>query len=209
LVIDVETGEQLEIVDTFLLGEAHPTLINNGLRRIWDTAVSLLLLILTLPITVPIGLISWLTTGRIIDRQPYLGEQRGIIANTSELNTFTMHHLNIRRSNGKLTQFGRWLKKSELYRLPELWNVFKGDMSLIGVKPLRPVEAEQIVDAWQQQRYEHPAGFTGLWYIQTKQSSELDEILMADAYYVATRTRSGDVKLFWQTPKSWFQRLRE
>ncbi len=209
LMIDVETGEHLEIVDTFLLGEAHPALIDNGLRRMWDTAVSLLLLILTSPITVPVGLISWLTTGRIINRQSYLGEQRVKIADGAKLNTFTIYHFNTHRTNGSFTRFGRWLKKTDIYRLPELWNVFKGDMSFVGVKPLPPAEADKIVDAWQQQRYEHPAGFTGLWYIQTKQTSELDEILMADAYYVATRTRSGDIKIFWQTPKSWFQRLRE
>ncbi len=209
MMIDVGTGERLEIVDEFLLGEAHPTLIGSWLRRTWDTIVSLFLLILTLPITLPAALLSWLTTGRMIARHPYLGEQRGIVADDAELNTFIMYRLNTHNSDGELAGFGRWLEKTDLYRLPELWNVFKGDMSMVGVKPLQPDEAAKLVEAWQQQRYQHPAGFTGLWYIQTRQSSELDEILMADAYYVATRTRRGDIKLFWQTPSSWFRRLRE
>lgn len=208
LMIDVKTAERVEIVDTFLLGEAHPALIDSWLRRIWDTAVSFCLLLLTLPITLPLGLITWLTTGRVIEQQTYLGRRPNSSVNNYELGTFTMHHFNTRRSDGELARFGRWLKKSEMYRLPELWNVLKGDMSLIGVKPLQSAEAAKIVEAWQRQRYQYPAGFTGLWYIQTNSDSDLDEVLIADAYYVATRTRSGDIKISWQTPKSWLRRLR-
>lgn len=208
LMIDVETAERVELVDTFLLGEVHPTLIDSWLRRVWDTAVSLCLLLLTLPITLSLGLMTWLTTGRVTEQQIYLGRRPSSTVNNSELSTFTMHHFNIRRADGELTRFGRWLKKSEMYRLPELWNVLKGDMSLIGVKPLQSAEAAKIVEAWQRQRYQYPAGFTGLWYIQTNADSELDEILIADAYYVATRTRRGDIKISWQTPKSWLRRLR-
>jgi len=208
MMIDVETGEVVEVVDWHLLHEAHPALIDSWLRRTWDTAVSIILLFLTLPITLPTGLISWLTTGHLLDRQPYLGRQPGTVVTDSGLNTFTMYHFNTRRSNGDFTRFGRWLKKSEIVRLPELWNVLKGDMSFVGVKPLQPAETAQIIEAWQQQRYQHPAGFTGLWYIQTDSTSELDEILIADAYYVATRTRRGDIKIFWQTPPRWLRRLR-
>jgi len=81
-------------------------------------------------------------------------------------------------------------------------------MSLIGVKPLQLAETVKIVEAWQRQRYQYPAGFTGLWYIQTDSDSALDEVLIADAYYVATRTRRGDIKISWQTPSCWLRRLR-
>ena len=209
LMIDVETGEIVEITDTFLLAEAHPALIDSWLRRTWDTAVSLLLLLLALPIILPIGLITWITTGHITNRQTYLGRQSNTTMNNSELNTFTMYRFNVHRSDGSLTGFGRWLKKADVYRLPELWNVLRGDMSLIGVKPLQPAETDKIVEAWQQQRYQHPAGFTGLWYIQTDPASELDEILIADAYYIATRTKRGDINILWKTPKSWVRRLRK
>ena len=208
LMIDVETAERVEVVDAFLLGEAHPALIDSWLRRMWDTTVSLFLLLFTLPITLPLGLIIWLTTGRVIEQQTYLGRQLGTAVNNSELNTFTVYHFNTRRSSGNLTRLGRWVKKSEMYRLPELWNVLKGDMSLIGVKPLQAAEAVKIVEAWQRQRYQYPAGFTGLWYIQTNSDSDLDDVLIADAYYVATRTGRGDIKISWQTPKSWLKRLR-
>jgi len=208
LMIDVATTERVEIVDTFLLGEAHPALIDSWLRRIWDIIMSLSLLLFTLPITLPLGLITWLITGRVIEQQTYLGRQLGSTVNNPEFDTFTMHHFHTRRTDGNLTGFGRWLRKSELYRLPELWNVLKGDMSLIGVKPLQLAETVKIVEAWQRQRYQYPAGFTGLWYIQTDSDSALDEVLIADAYYVATRTRRGDIKISWQTPSCWLRRLR-
>ena len=208
LMIDVETAGYTEVANRHLLSEAHPNLIDSWLRRAWDTAVSTLLLLLTLPITLPIGLITWLTTGRIIVHQPYLGRHPSIMTDDAGLNTFHLYRFNTHRSNGDSTRFGRWLEKSDIYRLPELWNVLKGDMSLIGVKPLRPEETASIIEAWQQQRYQYPAGFTGLWYIQTDSTSDLDEILIADAYYVATRTKRGDMSLFWQTLPSWFRRLR-
>jgi lipopolysaccharide/colanic/teichoic acid biosynthesis glycosyltransferase len=207
LMIDVETAEYTEVANSHLLGEAHPNLIDSWLRRTWDTAVSIFLLLLTLPVTLPIGLITWLTTGQMIEPQTHLGRHLSIMTDDSGLNTFRLYRFNTHRSNGDDTRFGRWLEKSDIYRLPELWNVLKGDMSLIGVKPLRPEEAADITEAWQQQRYQHPAGFTGLWYIQTDSASDLDEILIADAYYVATRTKRGDVSLFWRTLACWFGRL--
>ncbi len=209
VMIDVATAERSEVVDEFLLGEAHPALIDSWLRRVWDTAVSLTLLLITLPITLPVALITWLTAGRLIESQTYLGRQLGLVENgrSDNFNTFTMYRFNTHRANN-LTRFGRWLTKTDIYRLPELWNVLKGDMSLVGVKPIQLEEAAQITEAWQKQRYEHPAGFTGLWYIQSQPDSELDDILIADAYYVATRTRWGDIKIFWQTPGRWFRRLK-
>jgi lipopolysaccharide/colanic/teichoic acid biosynthesis glycosyltransferase len=101
---------------------------------------------------------------------------------------------------------GKWLEALELHRLPELFNVINGDMSIVGVKPL-PVEAIDLIqEEWQQKRFECPSGITGMWYIHTDQNSTLDEILVADAYYAATRNWRQDAKLIWQTIPTWFKR---
>ena len=83
-----------------------------------------------------------------------------------------------------------------LQRLPELLNVLIGDLRLIGVKSLSPDEASKITEKWQQKRNEYDPGFTGLWYIQNHLNSALDEILIMDAYYVATRTWREDIRIF-------------
>ena len=84
----------------------------------------------------------------------------------------------------------------------------KGEISFVGVKPLLPAQADRIIEAWQLQRHQNQAGFTGLWYIQTDQKSELDEILITDTYYVATRTWREDMKILRQTPAAWAKRAQ-
>jgi lipopolysaccharide/colanic/teichoic acid biosynthesis glycosyltransferase len=77
---------------------------------------------------------------------------------------------------------------------------------LVGVKPLEPDTATEVSEPWQQKRYEYSTGFTGLWYTQTVPDGSLDEILVADAYYVATRTWRDDLKLLLHTPIVWYKR---
>lgn len=208
VMIDVTTAEWSEVVDTFLLSEAHPALLNNGLQRLWHTAVALVFLLLTLPIALPVGLATWMVTGRIIHRITCMGRRPTRRGNgrLSPLHTFSLFRFSACHPNGRPTRFGQWLKKWEFHRLPELWNVIKGDISLVGVKPLQPAETARITEAWQQQRYGVQAGFTGLWYIQTGVDSDLDEILITDTYYVATRTWRDDLKILWQTPGRWLKR---
>jgi lipopolysaccharide/colanic/teichoic acid biosynthesis glycosyltransferase len=78
----------------------------------------------------------------------------------------------------------------------------------VGVKPLLPSEAALLNEEWHQKRYECSPGLTGLWYIQTNAESDLDAILVADAYYAATHTWRDDLLLLWRTPRAWLWRLR-
>ena len=103
---------------------------------------------------------------------------------------------------------GRWLQRWEWDRFPELWNVLRGDLDLVGVKPLSQDEATLLHEEWQQKRYECSPGLTGLWFIQTHAESDLEEILVADAYYVATHTWRDDIKVLWHTPSAWLRRSR-
>ena len=114
------------------------------------------------------------------------------------------------RANGALPSLGRWLERLEWDHLPALWNVLRGDLLLVGVKPLKPSEAAQVHEEWAQQRYQWPAGLTGLWYIQgqPEQMATLDDTLVADAYYAATRTWRDDLKLLARTPGAWLRRAR-
>jgi lipopolysaccharide/colanic/teichoic acid biosynthesis glycosyltransferase len=209
VMIDVNTAERTEVVDEFLLGEAHPALIDASLQRIGDAAAALLLLLLALPLLLLIGLFTLLTTGRLFERGTYLGTLPGTMGDgrSPHLESYTLLRFCTRRS-GKPTALGRWLEKWDLHRLPELSNVLAGKISLVGVKPLLPEEVAEIKETWQHQRHTYQAGFTGLWYVQNGRDSQLDETLIADTYYVATRTWREDLKILRKTPAAWLKRVQ-
>jgi lipopolysaccharide/colanic/teichoic acid biosynthesis glycosyltransferase len=96
----------------------------------------------------------------------------------------------------------------ELHRLPEIWNLVKGDLQLVGVKPLSPEEIGRLNEQWHRPRNEQRPGLTGLWYINTRQDSDLDEFVVADIYYMATQNWREELKILSQTPVSWFKRIR-
>ncbi|MCA9972064.1 MAG: sugar transferase, partial [Anaerolineales bacterium] len=97
--------------------------------------------------------------------------------------------------------------RSGLHRLPELWHVLRGDLALVGVRPLPPAEAAALTEEWQQQRYGRPAGFTGPWFVQPDAHTSPEAALMADTYYVATRTWQTDLRLAARTPLAWATHL--
>lgn len=99
----------------------------------------------------------------------------------------------------RITRVGRFLRKSSLDELPQLVNVLRGDIRLVGNRPLPVYEAEQLDEAWQLIRFEAPAGITGLW--QTSGRSELSETerLALDTYYAIHRTGWGDFRILLRT----------
>ena len=105
--------------------------------------------------------------------------------------------------------WGRVVERMEWHRLPELWAVFRGQLALVGVKPLTPEEAAYATQEWHQTRYEQPAGFTGLWYVQGERtSSDIETTLINDTYYAATRTWLEDLRLLYRTPATWWHHVR-
>ncbi len=94
---------------------------------------------------------------------------------------------------------GGWLERWQMERLPSLWNVLRGDLRLAGVRPLAPSEADRLTEEWQRRCYERLAGFTGLWYVESAGKADLDSIVVADAYYTATRTPWNDLRLILRT----------
>jgi NDP-sugar pyrophosphorylase family protein len=209
LVIDKMTAESTQVVDQFLLGQVT-TIVDNRLQRVWDITLVSLLLLLTSVVAVPLSLLLLLTNGRIFERIERVGGWPDGMGDgrTDSLQKFQLWRFSVHKRDGRFTRIGRWLEKYELHRLPELWNVLAGDLRLVGVQPLVSSDIEQITEVWQQKRHEYTPGFTGLWYIQTRPDSSLDEILIADAYYVATRSWRKDLSLLGQTPSAWRRRLR-
>jgi NDP-sugar pyrophosphorylase family protein/lipopolysaccharide/colanic/teichoic acid biosynthesis glycosyltransferase len=203
---DVQTGEATRVVDPFLIGSVNaPSGGRGAINRAASAITALALLALLSPVMALVGLLSLLATGGVIVREPRLGQRS---KDSAALRVFRITRFRTRRASGDLPALGRLLERWELHRLPELVNVLRGEMALVGVKPLTPEEAAELTEEWQQRRHERPAGFTGLWYLQTSQESPLDAVIVADVYYAATRTWRGDVSYLLRTPGAWLRRAR-
>lgn len=98
----------------------------------------------------------------------------------------------------RLTTFGRFLRASSLDELPELWNVVKGDMSLVGPRPLL-VEYLPLYSAEQARRHEVRPGITGWAQVNGRNALSWDEKFELDVWYVENRAIWLDIKILWMT----------
>lgn len=98
----------------------------------------------------------------------------------------------------RLTPFGLWLRGSSLDELPELWNILKGDMSLVGPRPLL-VEYLDYYSAEEARRHDVRPGLTGWAQIHGRNATTWDERLQLDAWYAANRTFWLDLKILCRT----------
>ncbi len=204
--IDLATSEHTTVVDKFLLADISPTIVpKRRLARAADLLVSGVLLIVLLPLLLLVALVALLASGQLLSRTTQVGRRR--VGRQAGPESFTMVAFQSVRADGTISRLGRWLRGSELDRLPQLWNVLKGDLALVGVKPLAPSEAADLQEAWHQKRNEHSAGFTGLWYVQAPADADLDAVLIADAYYATTYGARGNLAILGRTPIVWARRV--
>lgn len=112
------------------------------------------------------------------------------------------------KNDPRITRLGAFLRNSSLDELPQLFNVFKGDMSIVGNRPLPLYEAATLTtDEWAE-RFMAPAGITGLWQILKRGKSEMsnEERIFLDIDYARNRTFKGDLKILIQTPAALIQK---
>jgi exopolysaccharide biosynthesis polyprenyl glycosylphosphotransferase len=98
----------------------------------------------------------------------------------------------------RITRVGRVLRLTSLDELPQLWNVFRGDMSLVGPRPL-VAEEDQMVDGWARGRLDLTPGITGLWQVLGRTSIPFEEMVKLDYLYVTNWSLWGDVRLILRT----------
>ncbi len=98
----------------------------------------------------------------------------------------------------RLTTFGRFLRASSLDELPELWNVLRGDMSLVGPRPLL-MEYLPLYSARQARRHEVRPGITGWAQVNGRNALSWDEKFELDVWYVDNRTFWLDIGILWKT----------
>lgn len=210
LMIDTITAESIQVVDAFLLAPVTRAAISTGrLQRLRTILLAILLLLAAFPVMIVVFVLSVLASGSVgFARSQRVGRRATDLRGAAGPQTFTLLAFQTRRKDGTHNALGWWLHRWQFDRLPELLNVLRGDLALVGVKPLSQPEAAYLHEGWHFKRYDSPAGLTGLWYVQSLQDDSLDSTLIADAYYAATHTWRYDLSLLWQTPKVWLRRAR-
>ncbi len=98
----------------------------------------------------------------------------------------------------RITRVGRLLRLSSLDELPQLWNVLRGDMSLVGPRPLVAAE-DRMVNGWGRGRLDLTPGITGLWQVLGRTSIPFEEMVKLDYLYVTNWSLWGDVRLILRT----------
>jgi lipopolysaccharide/colanic/teichoic acid biosynthesis glycosyltransferase len=98
----------------------------------------------------------------------------------------------------RITKPGKFLRKTSIDELPQLINVLRGEMSLVGPRPVLPFEAELFPD-WAFDRFQVKPGLTGLWQVNGRNQLTMDEGLRWDLEYVSTRNFRLDLRIIFKT----------
>ena len=173
------------------------------IKKIFD----LLLIFLSLPLTLPIYLLTMLLVLTqlnfpILFRQPRTG-LNGKIFNIYKFRTMTddCDKDGILLSDKiRLTKFGKFLRSTSLDELPSLWNVLKSDMSLVGPRPLL-LEYLPLYSTQQARRHEVKPGITGWAQVNGRNAITWGEKFDLDVWYVDNQSIWLDIKILWLTVK--------
>ena len=173
------------------------------MKRLFDLMITLLLLPFIFLMCLTIVFFVKIKIGSpVLFTQPRPG-LNGSIFNMIKFRTMT----NERDLDGdllpdsvRLTKFGKFLRSTSLDELPGLWNVIKGDMSLVGPRPLL-VEYLPLYDNRQARRHEVLPGITGWAQVNGRNAISWDEKFDLDVWYVDNQSIWLDVKILWLTVK--------
>ena len=112
------------------------------------------------------------------------------------------------KNDPRVTKVGRVLRNTSIDELPQLWNVFIGDMSIVGNRPLPLYEAEKLTTDKYALRFMAPAGITGLWQVEKRGKGEMssEERMMLDNSYALNHSFLYDIKLILKTIPALFQK---
>lgn len=171
------------------------------IKRLFDISMVVMSLPLWGPLLVVIGALVRIQLGSpVIFRQRRPGRNDAIF----EMKKFrTMTDARdcdgrLLPDSARLTRFGRWLRSTSLDELPELWNVLRGEMSLVGPRPL----LVQYLDRYtpeQRRRHEVLPGITGWAQINGRNAISWEEKFALDVWYVDNRSMLLDIRILWIT----------
>jgi exopolysaccharide biosynthesis polyprenyl glycosylphosphotransferase len=199
-----------------LIGVKHSSLtgLNQVLKRGFDLSLASLAAIVTSPLWLFVAAAIKLDSpGSVLFRQMRIGRDgepftffkfRSMRENAeAELDALRQQNeadgpLFKIRDDPRVTRVGRFIRRTSLDELPQLINVLRGEMSLVGPRPPIPSEVEQYQD-WHRRRLEVQPGITGLWQVSGRSDLTFDEMVLLDIYYGENWSLSTDLLILLRT----------
>jgi exopolysaccharide biosynthesis polyprenyl glycosylphosphotransferase len=183
-------------------------------KRAFDLIVGTVLLLVTLPLLALIALTIQLDSpGRALFRQGRVGELgeifwmykfRSMVEGAEEHQADTISfdqdgHLFYKHPNDpRVTRIGRIIRRTSMDELPQLLNVLKGDMSLVGPRPELPWVLQEY-GSWQWQRFTVPQGITGWWQVNSRSDRPIHLHTDEDLFYIQNYSLLLDIQILWKT----------
>ena len=177
-------------------------------KRVVDVLGSAIALSLASPIFLVLALVVRMRLGSpILFRQtrPGLNGQPFIMVKFRTMTDARDTEGNLQPDEVRMTRFGKFLRSTSLDELPELWNILRGDMSLVGPRPLL-MDYLPLYTAEQRRRHNVRPGLTGWAQINGRNALSWDEKFALDVWYVDNQNFWLDVKILWRTVRQVFLR---
>lgn len=184
------------------------------IKRLIDLLLASLMLVFTFPLMLLVALLIKLDSpGGIIYRSTRVGKSGGLfeclkfrtMLDDAEKRKRDIEHLNERdgvlfkvSDDPRVTRVGRFLRRSSIDELPQLWNVLRGEMSLVGPRPPLPEECANYTST-QLRRLSVIPGITGLWQVTARQDPSFEAYVKYDLEYIADWSIGLDLKILLMT----------
>lgn len=200
-----------------LIGIKEPVLSPSRrvMKRILDLTIATAALIVLFPLVVITAILIRLdSSGPIIFRQQRVGEGgrlfwmykfRTMVANAAEqqgalVSRDSQGHIIFQKrpDDPRLTRLGRFLRHYSIDEIPQLVNVLKGEMSLVGPRPELPLIVENY-EPWQRKRFAVPPGMTGWWQVRGRSQQPMHLRTEDDLYYIQNYSLLLDLRILWKT----------
>jgi len=213
-VLSLGRVENLDGVGVSSLANGPDRAIGLLTKRLLDVVGSAIAMILLAPVIVLVGLLVRVdSAGPILFRQERVGlhgrtfivvkfrsmccDAEDKLEGLKSRNEIQGHAFKL-DNDPRVTRVGRLLRKTSLDELPQLWNVLRGEMSLVGPRPPLPSEVANY-DVWHRRRLSMKPGMTGLWQIGARRSPEFDRWVEKDLEYIDTWSLWLDIKIVLKT----------
>ena len=206
--------EDLDGVPVFSLVSGPDRALALAVKRLVDVVSAVIGLLLLSPLVAAVAvLVRRDDGGPVFFRQKRVGLQgrpfevvkfRSMVPDAEDRRAGLLAHNELNgpvfkvTADPRITRTGRWLRRYSIDELPQLWNVLRGEMSLVGPRPPLPAEVAAY-DVWHRRRLSMKPGMTGLWQVRGRREPEFDRWVSADLEYIDRWSLWLDVKILART----------
>ena len=179
-------------------------MIERGVKRITDILISLVAIIICIPIWLIVPILIKLTS-----KGPVFYRQIRFTKNLKEFKIFKFRSMYIDadpnkaalKGDDRITKVGKFLRASRIDEIPQLFNILKGDMSIVGPRALMHGDVDDRLKEMPEFRYRFnvKAGLTGLQQVRTNSGTPWNEKLKYDLYYISHHSLALDIKIIFLT----------